>query len=849
MNIFRSERLGGASVAAILAVLAAPGAALAQAATYNFDIPSQDLGAALRTFAREAHQQISFNGAAVSGKQSPALSGAYSADDALRQLLSGSGLDYRLAPSGVWIVGPSGAAGGANEAVAPPPAGESTATVEAVVVTGTNIRGGVTASPVVTYDRKAIEQSGYIDTASFINALPQNWAGATSNAGLITRVDARSDAQVGENGANLHGLGPRATLTLIDGHRMAPADFGAFTDLNVIPLNAIERVDVLTDGASALYGSDAVAGVVNFVLRKRMNGAETVVDVGGVTDGGMRQSRFAQSMGLNWTGGSAIVAYDYNDETALRGYSRSYTPPPARSSDFAPRQFIHNLFGHVSQSVNEKLDVYATGVATHRTTDVTSVAFGGEHTDVDEVMALAGARYQFNPRWDVDFSVSSAGYHQRYIEFLTIGPPPDTTSNTETTDAEALINGRVVTLPAGDLKVALGGDLRRETYGVRNNRSGGKSHDARDVGAVFTEVNLPVFSSANARPLLQELTFTAAGRWEHYSDFGATANPKFGVRWKPGHELLLRATGGTSYNAPTLREVKSQNSEQSVVFPEADPTLPPGGTTNVLIIAGVAPNLGPERAHTKTIGADYEPDWAKGLKLSATWYQTRYSDKIGNPPGTPFAALTNPLYAGETIRNPTVAQINAAIAGTQYIPFFPLYSAGAIVFGQERNLASEVVEGWDLAANYNHALGAGTLTLAFDGGYISSFKVQLTPGLTPTDVSNTAYNPAKWKTRSTASWAWRQWSFAGTLNTISSYTDNLVPAPYPRVKAYDTVDGQISYRFDTTMQPLSGVTLAVSIIDLFDTQAPAEAGSPSGFDPTNASPLGRVWTVSLRKRW
>ena len=83
----------------------------------------------------------------------------------------------------------------------------------------------------------------------------------------------------------------------------------------------------------------------------------------------------------------------------------------------------------------------------------------------------------------------------------------------------------------------------------------------------------------------------------------------------------------------------------------------------------------------------------------------------------------------------------------------------------------------------------------------------------------------------------------------SSYVNNLVPPPYPRVKAYDTVDGQISYRFSTHMQPLSGLMASVSIIDLFDTQAPAVAGSPSGFDPTNASPLGRVWTVSLRKRW
>lgn len=850
MKIFRSERLGGASVAAILAALAAPGAALAQAATYNFDIPSQDLGAALRTFAREAHQQISFNGAAVSGKQSPALNGAYSADDALRQLLSGSGLNYHMAPSGVWIVGPSGAAGGAAEAAVPPSAGESTATVEAVVVTGTNIRGGVTASPVTTYDRKAIEQSGFIDTTSFLNTLPQNWAGTTSASSLISHPDQRSDAQAGENGANLHGLGPRATLTLIDGHRLAAADFGRFTDLNAIPLSAVDRIDVLSDGASALYGADAVAGVVNFVLRKRMDGAETLADIGGVTDGGMRQNRLAQSFGLNWAGGSAIVSFDYNDQTALRASSRSFTPPAAADSDLTPRQFVRSIFAHATQSMNQKLDFYFTGLATHRTTTVTSAVFGGNYTDADETVVLGGAHYQINRRWDIDLSLDASGYRDLILQRYHGSVIFNSTANTGTSAAEILINGRPITLPAGDVKVALGGEQRHETYGTHNNAPpGGVTHEARNIGSLFTEVDIPIFSSANARPLLQELTFIAAGRWEHYSDFGDTANPKFGLRWKPEHELLLRATNGTSFNAPTLRERHNQNTEQSIVFPEADPLLPPGGMTNVLIIAGYGPNLRPETARTKTFGADYQPDWLKGLKLSATWYETRYSNRLAAPPGTPFAALTNPLWAGETIRNPTVAQIDAAVANTQYIPYYPLYSAKAIAFGQLQNLTSEVVKGWDLAASYSQALGAGNLTLAFDGAHIDSFMVKLTPGLTPSDVADTSFNPVKWKTRTSASWAWREWTIAGSFNTVGSYTNNLVPAPYPRVKAYNTVDGQIGYRFDTPMQPLSGLQLSLSIVNLFDTQPPAVAGSPSGFDPTNASPLGRVWTVSLRKRW
>lgn len=838
MNIGSHRRLASCSAAALMFALAAPCAALAQPATYSFDIPAQDLGAALRAFAQTAHQQISFAGVDVQGKQNAPLVGAFSADDALRLLLQGSGLHYRRTPTGVFVVA-------SDQAAAPPPPPQE---VEAVVVTGTNIRGGVTASPKQVYDRRAIDQSGHIDTESFVNALPQNFAGTNSSASVSARVDPRGDAQAGESGANLHGLGSRATLVLIDGHRMAPADFGAFTDLNAVPLSAVDHVDVLTDGGSALYGTDAVAGVINFVLRKRLSGAETQMDVGGVTKGGMRQDRFAQTVGLDWAGGSGILSYNYSDQTALRAYSRSFTPPALQSTDLEPRQFIRNLFAHGTQTLSDRLDIYGTGLATHRTSTDSSPVLGSEYTDADEVMLIGGARYRLNRAWDADLSVSSSGFHERAIQrygHVLIG---DIAENTETTSGEALINGRLFSLPAGDIKTAFGGELRRETFGDRNNNRGVPKRGARNVGALFAELNIPVFSSANAAPLLQELTFTAAGRWEHYSDFGDTTNPQFGLRWKPEHELLFRATAGTSFHAPTLNE--QTGIEQSIPFPVFDPTAP-GMISNALIVLGVKTPLRPETSHTKTIGADYQPDWAPGLKLTATWFETRYSNRIAAPPGSPFSYLANPTFYQSVItRNPTLAQINAVIAATQFFnPFgIPSSNIQEIVNGAEQNLASEDVRGWDFGADYHHALGAGEATISFNGEHMDSFSVKLTPTASPTDVTNTAYNPPSWRTRTNVSWTWREFSFAGALNTVGSYTDNLV-TPNKPVKAYNTVDSQISYRFSDTTQPLSGLQLSLSIINLFDTQPPAVAGAQSGYDPTNASPLGRVWTVSLRKRW
>jgi outer membrane cobalamin receptor len=97
---------------------------------------------------------------------------------------------------------------------------------------------------------------------------------------------------------NLRGLGADATLVLINGRRMAGAGLmGDFADVSMIPVSAVARIEVLTDGASALYGSDAVGGVVNIVMRDRYDGAETRARLGGSTRGDLGQYQLAQTLG------------------------------------------------------------------------------------------------------------------------------------------------------------------------------------------------------------------------------------------------------------------------------------------------------------------------------------------------------------------------------------------------------------------------------------------------------------------------------------------------------------------------------------------------------------------------
>ena len=138
--------------------------------------------------------------------------------------------------------------------------------VEAVVVTGTAIRGvAPVGSATVNIDRSAIVESGARDLSTLITQLPQG-------SGLGSTLQNNSGRNAG---VNLRGLGTSATLLLFDGHRTVQQGVtNQISDPNTIPFAAVQRVEVVTDGASAIYGSDAVAGVVNYILRKDYNGAE-----------------------------------------------------------------------------------------------------------------------------------------------------------------------------------------------------------------------------------------------------------------------------------------------------------------------------------------------------------------------------------------------------------------------------------------------------------------------------------------------------------------------------------------------------------------------------------------------
>ena len=196
--------------------------------------------------------------------------------------------------------------------------------MEEVAVVGSRISRNAefeTATPIQVLDREAIEKSGYTNLQQMFEKNP-----AAGNGTFSTRGNNQDSTANGAAAVSLRGMGADATLVLVNGRRVAISAFAEgittnFVDINTIPLAAVERVEVLKDGASAIYGSDAVAGVVNLVLRDDFEGAEVSVDYGGA-DGYDEQSTSA-IWGINGEDSNITLIFDHHKNSTLASVERS----------------------------------------------------------------------------------------------------------------------------------------------------------------------------------------------------------------------------------------------------------------------------------------------------------------------------------------------------------------------------------------------------------------------------------------------------------------------------------------------------------------------------------------------
>jgi len=193
-------------------------------------------------------------------------------------------------------------------AFAAPAFAEEAKASETVVITGSRIakKDYTSPSPVTTIGAAQIEATGSLTTEKILNSLPQVVPGFTA---------ASNNPSDGTATTDLRGIGPARTLVLVNGHRMTPATKGSSAiDLNTIPAGLIKKVEVVTGGASATYGSDGLAGVVNFIMKDDFNGLEITGQTGGTEAGD----------GKNYNA-SVLLGTDFaNDKGNITAYASYY---------------------------------------------------------------------------------------------------------------------------------------------------------------------------------------------------------------------------------------------------------------------------------------------------------------------------------------------------------------------------------------------------------------------------------------------------------------------------------------------------------------------------------------------
>jgi len=284
------------------------------------------------------------------------------------------------------------------------------AELEQIVVTGSRIQRQdfETASPVVTVSSETFDQLGVQSAETLINTMPQvvpSFSTGNNNPGG------------GQAFINLRGLGEVRNLVLVDGKRMTPGNSSGIVDINTIPTGLIERVEIISGGASAVYGSDAVAGAVNFILKKNFNGVEIGGQYGLSEQGDAGAGNFNVTMGSDFADGrgNAVFFASYDDRDELTKGDREFSKQAVSVTSFFPQggffagpngpsqAAVDTLFqsygvapGRVLRgdtfSFNQDGSIFATSASTATVVE----NFRGDPNSIDVASNFFPGRYSYN---------------------------------------------------------------------------------------------------------------------------------------------------------------------------------------------------------------------------------------------------------------------------------------------------------------------------------------------------------------------------------------------------------------------------------------------------------------------
>ncbi|MAD73225.1 MAG: TonB-dependent receptor [Rheinheimera sp.] len=787
--------------------------------------------------------------------------------------------------------------------------------VERIEVTGSRIKRNDLegAAPIDVISRDEIAKSGFSNLQQLLERTPVAGTGTFSTRGNNQDSTANGGAAI-----SLRGFGSDATLVLINGRRVAVSAFAenianSFVDINSIPVAAIERVEILKDGASAVYGSDAVAGVVNIILRKDFDGAELSVSHGGTTGPSYDETSASLVWGTESDDANATLILDYFKNTVITGAEMGrfgtanqapYGGNDFRSSRGFPGNFIVNgetridpdcpterafgqtcvfdygPFGMVvpaaervgaifqgSQRLSSDLEGYvelavqhnrsqAAGAATPLDGDAgltvpashpdnpfdediainrfRTVDAGPRTWDIesDSLRLVVGLRGQLN-NWDWDIAAQKGrsesmqtgskqqgwvrtDFLQEQINLGNYNPFGGTINSPEVIDAittslvrrgeshitayDASISGEAFALGDQMVSMAAGLEYREEDAfdqpddqfqrGLIFGTESVSAQAQRDQYAAYIELLVPVSD---------ELEFTVAGRYDHYSDFGSTTNPQLSMKWRPLDNFTLRASFGQGFRAPSLAQIGLGPSQESVFFtdtfrcPTIDPSNPACAATDYTIVFVGAEGLQPEESETFNLGFVWQINdefdvtadvWSitQDNKIDKNDFENVYNAECNNQSSTICVRL-------DPLPGQTLGELSR-------------------LFNSYVNVSSQEATGLDLSTSYRLALqDMGQVRFNLDWSYINKFEKN---GI---DYAG-EYNYPQHRWLAAADWSHGDWGVVTSLSYIGEFEDYAAPSEVEStstrsISAQMLLDVQLRYNLNDKTQLVLGMNNAL----------------------------------------
>jgi len=476
-------------------------------------------------------------------------------------------------------------------------------TLDTVIVTGTRVSDRTVAesqSPIDIITPEALQATGTTELATALaRALPS----------LNFPRPAITDGTSGVRPAQLRGLSPDQVLVLVNGKRRHISALvnvngsigrgSSAVDFNAIPIAAIERVEVLRDGASAQYGSDAIAGVVNIVLKGSGKGGSLAVDFGQYSAGDGKQGQLSGDAGLSFGDDRGFVhvagQLTKQDETDRAGPYQGTSPNTGNNPAIGQVAYIYGdpkveagaVSANAGFAFNDHINAYASAIASNR--DITSFAFYrsiGHNPLVPQVYPngyvpqinqlsqdrslVAGVRGDTESGWKWDLSYNYGYNHlafrtQNSINYsLGVNSPTrfydgalEYTQNVVNADASKTLDWGLA-YPA---TLSFSAEYRREKW----NQSPGNPDSYTSGGAQgfggFTPTNAvhsdrdsyAVYAGLEA-DITEKFSAGVAGRYEDYSDFGSETSGKLSARYAFTDKVALRATVSSGFRAPALAQ-------------------------------------------------------------------------------------------------------------------------------------------------------------------------------------------------------------------------------------------------------------------------------------------------------